>query len=122
MWLCGRSKFGAAQGGVEKPTAQDVMERTIVPVVFLSRKLTGSQRNWTHRELETYAIILALQKWESWIGLQRILVLTDHKAIDSWTKEVLDTPRGPVGGRARCHQIFSKYGLTVGIYQAKIII
>ena len=68
----------------------------------MSRKLTEAQRNtWTPRELETYAIILALQKWESWVGLQPVLVLTDHKSIEAWAKEVLDTPSGPVGRRAR---------------------
>ena len=46
--------------------------------------------------------------------MQPILVLTDHKAIESWAKEVLDTPSGPVGRRARWHQIFSKYDLSVG--------
>jgi hypothetical protein len=52
----------------------------------MSRKLTGSQRNWVPREQETYAIILALQKWETWIGFQPVLVLTDHKALESWAK------------------------------------
>ncbi len=74
------------------PTPQDVMEKKTVPVAFMSRKLTGSQRNWVPREQETYAIILALQEWESWIGLQPVLILTDHKALESWAKEVLDPP------------------------------
>jgi len=100
--------------GNEKPTAQDVIDKKTVPVAFLSRKLTQGQRHWTPRELETYAIILALQKWESWIGLQPILVLTDHQSLEAWTREVLDTPSGPVGRRARWHQILSKYDLTVG--------
>ena len=47
--------------GDGKPTTQDVMDKKTVPVAFMSRKLTISQRNWTPRELETYAIILALQ-------------------------------------------------------------
>ena len=69
--------------------------------------------------METYAIILALQKWESWIGLQPVLVLTDHQSLEAWAKEVLDTPSGPVGRRARWHQIFSKYDLTVGYIPGK---
>ena len=96
------------------PTTEDVREKRTVPVAFLSRKLGGSQRNWVPRELETYAIILALQKWESWIGLQPILVLTDHKALESWAKEVLDPPSGPIGRRLRWHQILSKHDLSVG--------
>ena len=66
------------------------------------------------REQETYAIIAALQKWESWIGFQPVLVLTDHKALESWAKEVLDVPSGPLGRRSRWHQILSKFGLSVG--------
>ena len=77
------------------PTVEDVRAKKTVPVAFMSRKLTGSQRNWVPREQETYAIILTLQKWKSWIGLQPVLVLTDHNALESWATEVLDTPLGP---------------------------
>ena len=111
----------AAGGALEQlldedraPTVEDVMNKKTVPVAFLSRKLTGGQRNWTPRELETYAIILALQKWESWIGLQPVLILTDHKSLEAWTREVLDTPSGPVGRRARWHQFLSRFDLQVG--------
>ena len=55
------------------------------------------------REVETYAIILALQKWESWKGLQPVLVLKDHKALQSWAKEVLDPPSGAIDRRLRWH-------------------
>ena len=46
-------------------TVEDVRAMRTVPVAFMSSKLTGSQLNWVPRERETYAIILALQKWES---------------------------------------------------------
>jgi hypothetical protein len=75
------------------PTPEDVLAGRTVPVAFMSRKLTSTQRNWVAREQETYAIILALQKWESWIGLQPVLVLSDHKALESWAHEVLDPPQ-----------------------------
>ena len=87
-----------------RPTKEEVLgkSRTTVPVAFCSRKLTpGQVRTWSPREKETYAIVLALQKWASWIGLQPILVLTDHKSLESWATEVLDTPSGPAGRRAR---------------------
>ena len=105
--------------GGERPTIEDVLEKKTIPVAFMSRKLTTGQRKWTPRELETYAIILALQKWESYVGLQPILVLTDHQSLEAWTREVLDTPSGPVGRRARWHQILSKYDLTVGYIPGK---
>ncbi len=60
----------------------------------MSRKLTKTQTRWAVRDQETYAIILALLKWESWIGNQPVLVLTDHKSLESWAKEVLDNPSG----------------------------
>ena len=88
------------------PTVEDVRAKKTAPVAFLSRKLTGNQRNWVPREQETYAIILALEKWDTWIGLQPVLVLTDHQAIEAWAHEVLDTPGGPIGRRARWHQNF----------------
>ena len=57
---------------------------TTVPVAFLSRKLTDSQdRTWDVRNREAYAIVSALDKWGGWIGLQPVLVLTDHKALES---------------------------------------
>jgi len=105
--------------GGERPTVEDVLNKQTVPVAFMSRKLTTGQRKWTPRELETYAIILALQKWESYIGLQPVLVLTDHQSLEAWTREVLDTPSGPVGRRARWHQMLSKYDLTVGYIPGK---
>ncbi len=70
------------------------MAKKTVPVAFLSRKLTKGQQNWVPRGQETYAIVLALKKWESWIGMQPVLILTDHKALESWAREVLDTPAG----------------------------
>ena len=42
-----------------------------------------------------------------------VLILTDHKSIESWTKEVLDVPSGPVGRRGRWHEYLSRYDLTV---------
>ena len=51
--------------------------------------------------------------------MQPVLVLTDHKAQESWAKEVLGTPSGPVGRRARWHQILSKYDIQVGYIPGK---
>ncbi len=50
-----------------------------VPVAFFSRKLPANQqRNWVPREMETYALVIALVKWESWVAYQPVLVLTDN--------------------------------------------
>ena len=90
---------------------KDGVER---PLAFWSRKLTKGQRNgWSPREKETYAIVEALKKWSGWIGLQPVVVKTDHRALESWWKEVVDTPSGPAGRRGRWHELLSKFSLTV---------
>ena len=85
----------------------------LVPVAFFSRKLGKHQLNWTPREKETYAVVSALRKWSGWIGLQPVLVLTDHKSLEDWVREKVDTPSGPAGRRARWHETLSKFDLTV---------
>ena len=69
--------------------------------------------NWTPREKETYAIVSALRKWASWIGLQPVVVKTDHKSLQEWATERIDTPSGPAGRRARWHETLSKFDLSV---------
>ena len=96
------------------PTEDDSLQKKTVPVAFLSRKLTDTQRRWVPREQETYAIVCALMKFDTIIGLQPVVILSDHKTLESWTKEVLDTPSGPVGRRARWHEFFSRFNLSVG--------
>ena len=81
---------------------------------FFSRKLTaGQRRTWCTREQETYALVSALAKWVGVIGLQPVLILSDHKSLESWSKEVLDTPSGPAGRRARWHEFLSRFNLQV---------
>ena len=96
-----------------------MQQNKTVSVAFLSRKLTSSQRNWLPPEQETYAIVLALMKWETWIGLQPVLVPTDHRALEHWAREVLDAPSEPVGRRSRWHQFFSRFDLSVGYVPGK---
>ena len=79
-----------AQGPI---TPQDSLEKRTVPVAFLSRKLTpGQAAKWIVREKEAYAIVCALKKWASWIGLKPVLILSDHKSLEEWAHEVLDKP------------------------------
>ena len=85
----------------------------IVPVAFFSRKLTEGQTRWSPRELETYAIVASLRKWAGWIGYQPVMLLTDHKALEAWVNEFVNTPSGPAGRRARWHQTLSKFDITV---------
>ena len=87
---------------------------THVPVAFWSRILAeGQRRTWTAREKETYAIVCALRKWSGHIGLQPVVVCTDHQCLQSWHKEHVDTPSGPAARRAPWHETFAKFDLSV---------
>ena len=83
------------------------------PVALFSRKLAKAQLNWVPREKETYAIVAALRKWAGLIGFQPVLVTTDHKALQDWVTEHVDTPSGPRGRRARWHETLSQFDLQV---------
>ena len=83
-------------------------------MAFRSRILAeGQRRAWTAREKETYAIVCALRKWSGHIGLQPVVVCTDHQSLQSWHKEHVDTPSGPAARRARWHETFAKLNLSV---------
>ena len=85
-----------------------------VPVAFWSRILAKGQRpTWTVREKETYAIVCALRKWSGHIGLQPVVVCTEHQSLQSWHKEHVDTPSGPAARRAQWHETFAKFDLSV---------
>ena len=84
-----------------------------VPVCFFSRKLTPSQVNWSPREKEAYAIVASLVKWAGWIGTSPVTVVTDHKSLESWIREFVQTPSGPSGRRARWHEVFSQFNLEI---------
>ena len=83
-------------------------------MAFWSRILAeGQRRTWTAREKETYAIVCALRKWSGHIGLKPVVVCTDHQSLQSWHKEHVDTPSGPAARRARWHETFAKFDLSV---------
>ena len=73
-----------AVGGV---LSQKDAEGNLRPVAFFSRKLEGQpgkgQMGWSIHEKETYAIVLILQKFRSWLAstLIEVRVLTDHRSL-----------------------------------------
>ena len=76
---CAASDY-AVGAALEQPRA-DGSSR---PVGFWSKKLTpGQRKGWSPREKETYAVVEALKKWAGSIGLQPVVVLTDHQALQS---------------------------------------
>jgi len=56
--------------------------QTCHPAGFMSKKFTATQMNYQVFEMETIAILEALLKWEDKLLGQRILVVTDHKALE----------------------------------------
>jgi len=98
-----------AIGGV----LEQKFDEKLVPVAFYSRKLGGSQLNWTPREKECYAIVFCLRKWAGLIGFQTFTILTDHRSLEEWAHENLDTPSGPRGRKARWHENLSQFRLEV---------
>ena len=60
-----------------------------------------------------------LKKWAGWIGLQPVLVTTDHKSLEDWVHEKMDTPSGPAGRRAHWHEVLSKFDLAVQYVSGK---
>ena len=62
---------------------QDLETGADYPLAFWSRKLSPRQMQWSPGEQETYAIICALKKYQSWIGTNRAEILTDHRSFTS---------------------------------------
>ena len=83
------------------------------PLAFVSRKLSGSQLNWSPREKECYNIVAALLKWHAWVGKKRVEVRRDHRSLENWATDDLKTVRGPSPRQARWHELFSKFDLHV---------
>jgi hypothetical protein len=52
------------------------------PAGFMSKKFTSAQMNYRVFEMETIAILEALLKWEDKLLGRKILVVTDHKALE----------------------------------------
>jgi len=89
------------------------------PVTFFIRKLQRSpgrgQNGWSVHEKETYAILLTLQKFRSWLAssVVQIKVLTDHKSLQHWYHEDLNKMVGATGRRGRLHEFLSQFSIEI---------
>jgi hypothetical protein len=90
-----------------------VLDGELRTVALFSRKLTSSQLNWAVKEKEMYAVVAAIHKWSGIINFQPVLVQTDHRALEHWVTENVDTPSGPRGRRGRWHEILSQFDLEI---------
>ena len=54
-------------------------DATVLPIEFMSRKLTGNELNWHSNEKECFAVLTAVKKWYKFLVAQPFTVLTDHK-------------------------------------------
>ena len=98
---------------------QDLETGAHYPLAFWSRKLSPRQMQWSPREHETYAIICALKKYQSWIGTNRVEVLTDHRSLEYWSTEHVNTVSDPAGRHARWHEFLSLFDLHVAYLPGK---
>ena len=103
----------ASNWAVGAALQQEGPDGALRPLAFFSRKLSGSQLNWSPRENECYAIVAALLKWHRWLGNKRVEVRMDHRSRGSWATEDLKTVGGPSPRQAHWHEVFSKFDLDV---------
>ena len=118
-------KVDACDYGIGGVLCQEDDQGQERPVAFFSRKLQGKpgqgQRGWSVRDKETYAIVVALQKFRSWLASSQIhiKVETDHRSLQHWYTEDLNAISGPVGRRGRWHEFLSGFNLEVVYVQGK---
>ena len=98
---------------------QDLETGAHYPLAFWSRKVSPRQMHWSPREQETYAIICALKKYQLWVGTNRVEVVTDHRSLEYWLTEHVNTVSGPAGRRARWHEFLSLVDLHVAYLPGK---
>jgi hypothetical protein len=86
IWLiCDASKSGVGVMYSQGPNWQQCR-----PAGFMSKKFTTVQQHYAVHELETLAILEALQKWEDKLMGCKIHIIMDHKALEFFkTQSVL---------------------------------
>ncbi|CAM5076411.1 unnamed protein product [Natator depressus] len=71
----------ASERGVGAVLMQKGPDQEFHPVVFLSKKLSERESNWSITEKECYAIVYALEKLRPYVWGRRFHLQTDHAAL-----------------------------------------
>ncbi|CAM4598209.1 unnamed protein product [Lepidochelys olivacea] len=82
----------ASERGVGAVLMQKGPDQEFHPVVFLSKKLSERESNWSVTEKECYAIVYALEKLRPYVWGRRFHLQTDHAAL-KWLHTVKETNR-----------------------------
>ena len=61
----------------------------------------------------------ALKKYQSWVGKNRVEILQDHRSLQDWWTENVNTVSRTVGRRARWHEVLSLFDLHVAYLPGK---
>ncbi|CAM4602147.1 unnamed protein product [Caretta caretta] len=80
----------ASEHGVGAVLMQKGPDQEFHPVVFLSKKLSERESNWSVTEKECYAIVYALEKLRPYVWGRRFHLQTDHAAL-KWLHTVKET-------------------------------
>ena len=72
----------ASMSGVGAMYGQGETWQTCRPTGFMSKKFSSAQMNYQDFEMETIAILKVLLKWEDKLLGRKIIVVTDHKALE----------------------------------------
>ncbi|CAM4641973.1 unnamed protein product [Lepidochelys kempii] len=80
----------ASERGVGAVLMQKGPDQEFHPVVFLSKKLSERESNWSVTEKECYAIVYALEKLRPYVWGRRFHLQTDHAAL-KWLHTIKET-------------------------------
>eukprot|EP01135_Chromosphaera_perkinsii_P006220 Nk52_evm1s458 gene=Nk52_evmTU1s458 len=84
------------------------------PIMFLSRKFSKAERNYSTTERELLAIVYCITKWRHYLHLTPFVVRSDHKALSYFLK------MKTVSGRlARWTLILAEYNFTIEYFPGR---
>jgi len=86
----------ASVKGLGAVLSQQHNDHHLHPVAYASRSLSAPEKNYSITELETLAVVWAIQHYHPYLYGHEVTVVTDHSAV----KAVLGTP-SPSGKHAR---------------------